>query len=145
MTQFLRLDDRFSVAPQISPDDLTAAAREGFVTVVCNRPDGEAPGQPASAEMAAKAGALGMAFVALPFVVAAASPEQVAALAAAMRADKGPILGYCRSGTRSTILWAAASVALGAPFEEVAAKAAGAGYDIAPHEGLIARLAAAAS
>jgi len=67
MSEFHRVTERFSVAPQLAPEDMAAAAQQGFVRVVCNRPDGEGPGQPMGAEMKAAAQAAGLEFVHIPF------------------------------------------------------------------------------
>ena len=61
MTEFRTVTDRFSVSPQISLDDVAAAAAQGFTVIINNRPDGEAPGQPTIAEMEAAVHAAGLA------------------------------------------------------------------------------------
>ena len=71
------------------------------------------------------------------------SPETPVKLLAMEQAE-GPILAYCRSGTRSTLLWALAQAQAGAAPDEIAAKAAGAGYDIAPVRATVDMLAAQA-
>lgn len=127
-----RLDAGFSVAPQIDVADVAAVAQAGFQVLVCNRPDGEAMlGQPAFDEVAAAARAAGMKTVSLPFRGADFDVDQARALADLIAAGEGPILAYCRSGTRSTILWAAAGVALGRDYEDLSRAAAAAGYDLA--------------
>ena len=56
----------FSTAPQLAPEDMAEAAARGFALVINNRPDGEAPGQPTSAEMAAAAAAAGLDYLYVP-------------------------------------------------------------------------------
>jgi uncharacterized protein (TIGR01244 family) len=97
--------DRFSTAPQLSPDDMPAAAAMGYVLIVNNRPDHEVPGQPTSAEMEAAARAAGMDYLHAP-VVGGPSREQVEAVHQAIAAADGPVLAFCRSGTRSIVTWA---------------------------------------
>jgi uncharacterized protein (TIGR01244 family) len=46
--------------------------------------------------------------------------------------EEGELLAFCRSGTRSTFLWALARSAQGVPAEELAEAAAAAGYDLRP-------------
>lgn len=127
---FRKLDDRVSVAPQIAPDDLDSLARSGFVTVVNNRPDGESPDQPDAGSVAAAAEAAGLAYHDIPVSPAGIRPDQVQAMAAVLRDAPGPVLAFCRSGTRSTHLWALASATLGEDPDRLVACAAQAGYDI---------------
>lgn len=125
------LDPQVSVAPQIETADVAAAAAAGYRVIVGNRPDGEGGAdQPdfAAIEAAARAAALETVFI--PFRGSDASPDQVRALADVLSTREGPILAYCRSGTRSTFLWCAASVALGKPVDAVLATARDAGYDL---------------
>ncbi|MCE2820781.1 MAG: TIGR01244 family phosphatase, partial [Phenylobacterium sp.] len=104
MSEFHRVTERLSVAPQLAPEDMAAAAAQGFKRVVCNRPDGEGPGQPTGAEMKAAAQAAGLEFVHIPF---AGMPDAATADAvfAAVSGAAGPVLAYCRSGTRSVTAW----------------------------------------
>ena len=66
MTQFRRVTDQLSVSPQISVDDVQAAADQGFRLIINNRPDGEEAGQPAGREIEAAATAAGLAYVHIP-------------------------------------------------------------------------------
>lgn len=100
-----RLADDFAVAPQIAPEDVAELAALGFRTVICNRPDGEEPGQPAFAEIAAAAAAAGLTAVHVPVVSGGITEENVADFRAAIAEAPGPIFAYCRSGTRSRNLW----------------------------------------
>jgi len=129
---FRKLDPHISVAGQIAPEDVAAAAAQGFTTIVNNRPDGEQPGQPAGAEIAAAAAAAGLAYHAIPVDHSGFREEQVAAMLDALGTAPGPVLAFCRSGTRSTYLWALARARMGEDAEMLAAKAAGAGYDLSP-------------
>jgi len=127
---FRRVTEDFWVAPQLAAADLAAARAAGARTVVCNRPDGEEPGQPTAAELETAAAAAGLAFRALPF----AFPPSEAAIEANARILDGaerPVLAFCRTGTRSIAAWAIAEVLAErrAP-EEVLELAAAAGYDL---------------
>lgn len=134
---FRRIDDSISVAGQITPDDVKEAARLGFTMIINNRPDEEQPGQPASAEIEAAATAAGLAYRAIPITHAGFSKPQVDAMRAALADAAGPVLAFCRSGTRSTFAWAIARGTEGDDADALAAKAAGAGYDISPIRDLI--------
>ncbi|WP_241263215.1 TSUP family transporter [Parahaliea mediterranea] len=89
---------------QIDPRDMPAIAAAGYKVVLNNRPDGEVPGQPGSAEIAAAAAAHGLEYRYLPVTAMNFPGAALADVAAAFDGD-GPVLAYCRSGTRSTNLW----------------------------------------
>ena len=124
-----RINDDVSVAPQISPDDMPAIKAAGFTTVINNRPDGEAPDQPTSSAMKAAAEAAGLAYHYIPLGRDGVSPQMVEETEAALEGSDGPVLAFCRSGTRSTTLWAL-SQAGKMPAQEIVAQAAHAGYDM---------------
>lgn len=124
-----RINDHVSVAPQISPDDLPALKALGFTAIINNRPDGESPGQPASAEMQAAAERAGLAYHFIPLGRDGVSAEMVEQETEALEGSAGPVLCFCRSGTRSTTLWAL-SQAGKMPAQEIVAAAAHAGYDM---------------
>ena len=123
-----RLDDRTMVAGQIRPEQVASL---GVAMIVNNRPDGEEQGQPAAAEIEAAANAAGIAYRHIP-VAGGISHEQVGRMAQALEEAKGPELAFCKSGTRSTYLWALASAKRGADRDELARRAAEAGYDLSP-------------
>lgn len=124
-----RINDHVSVSPQISPDDLPALKAAGFTTIVNNRPDGEAPDQASSATMQAAAEALGLAYHYIPLGREGVSSQLVEDEAAALEGSAGPVFCYCRSGTRSTTLWAL-SQAGKMPAQDIVNAAAHAGYDV---------------
>ena len=127
---FRTLDPSISVFGQIEPEDVAAAKAQGFTTIVNNRPEGEQPGQPTGAEIEAAARAAGLDYVAIPVDHSGFADWQVTAMAEALETAKGPVLAFCRSGTRSTFLWAIARNRLGDDGEALIAKAADAGYDL---------------
>lgn len=106
MLDIRRLTDTYAVAPQIAPEDLPAIRAAGFTTVIDNRPDGEIPGELHTQAMRAAAEAAGLAFVANPVIGGALTMENVTAQAAAIAAAPGPVLAYCASGNRSSVVWA---------------------------------------
>jgi len=130
MTEFRKVTDDFSVAPQISPEDLAHAAALGFRLVINNRPDGEQPGQPTSVQMQAAAEAAGLAYVHIP-VAGGPGPAQVEAVRLAIDEAEGPVLAFCRSGTRSIVTWSIGQALSGArPRGELVSLGADAGYDL---------------
>jgi uncharacterized protein (TIGR01244 family) len=139
---FRMIDDLTFVSPQITAADVAAAQAQGITLIINNRPDGEEPDAPQGAEIEAAARAAGIGYVAIPVTHAGFSQPQVDAMLAALDNAEGPVLAYCRSGTRSTLLWALASAKLGEPKSDLQRKAAAAGYDLTPVEPLIDLLAA---
>lgn len=124
----------FAVAPQITPEDVAQAAALGYRTLINNRPDTEVDDQIDSAAMAAAAAAAGMAYHHLPYFPGALTPELVAGFEAVMAEAEGPVLAYCRSGTRSSHLWAMWQAGQKQPISAIVGAAAAAGYD---HTGLV--------
>lgn len=108
MLDLRRLTDSYAVAPQIAPEDLPAIRAAGFTTVIDNRPDGEIPGDLHTEAMRRAAEAAGLTFIANPVIGGALTMENVTAQAAAIEAATGPVLAYCASGNRSSVVWALA-------------------------------------
>lgn len=126
-----RIDSQISVAPQIGVEDMRDFVAAGFTTIINNRPDDEEIGQPEGTEIARAATEAGLGYAAIPITHAGFSAAQVEEMAAVLMGSPGPVLAFCRSGTRSCNLWALASVRLGIDTPEIAiSKAAAAGYDI---------------
>lgn len=139
--QIRHITDRFAVSPQIATDDLAALKSNGFALVISNRPDGEEAGQPTATEIATAAQTAGLQFRHIP-VAGGFGATDVAAMADALSSAEGPVFAFCRTGTRSTLLWSLAQASAGGDPEEIAMAAAGAGYDIAPVRAMVDRLAA---
>ncbi len=135
----------FAVAPQLAPQDLSRAAAAGFRSVINNRPEGETPDQPRGNVMQAAAEAAGLAYFALPFQ-GPPSQDTAAAMAAILAAAGGPVLAYCRTGTRSIMAWAAAQALTGGKSTaELLALAGEAGYDLKGMGGMLENLTPAPS
>jgi uncharacterized protein (TIGR01244 family) len=124
-----RINDHVSVSPQISPDDLVAIKAAGFAAIINNRPDGESADQPSSATMEAAAQKAGLDYHYIPLGRDGVSPQMVEETKAVLEGSTGPVFCYCRSGTRSTTLWAL-SQAGKLPANEIVEAAAHAGYDM---------------
>ncbi|WP_408590608.1 TIGR01244 family sulfur transferase [Novosphingobium sp.] len=130
---FRKITDSLYAAPQITVAEVAEAHALGVGLIVNNRPEGESPDQTPGDEIAAAAAAHGIAYVAIPVTHAGFSIAQVEALEAALAgAGDAPVLAYCRSGTRSTLLWALTTAKAGGNPDEIAARAAAAGYDVSP-------------
>lgn len=142
---FRTIDPSFLAASQIEPEDVATAAAQGVTTIVNNRPDGEEPSAPQGDAIAAAAAAHGLAYVAIPITHSGFSHAQIDALAAAIEATPGPILAYCRSGTRSTNLWALTRARMGDDVQTLCDKAAAQGYDLSGLRPMLDALAFGAS
>jgi len=147
MSEFRKLSETVWASPQISEQDVAEAAANGFSMVINNRPDGEDMGQPEGDVIAAAATAQGMEYRAIPIDHTGFGEAQVAAMSDALGAagEGGKVLAYCRSGTRSTFLWALAQASAGEEPDAIATAAMAAGYDITPVRQALDMLAARAS
>ncbi|MEO0591757.1 MAG: TIGR01244 family sulfur transferase [Pseudomonadota bacterium] len=132
MTDFRQLSDTTFASPQISLPDIEAAKAAGISMIVNNRPDGEDPSAPQGGDIAAAAEAAGLDYVAIPIGHSGFSEPQIDQMIAAMKEADGSVLAYCRSGTRSTLLWALAQAKEGVEPDVIAKAAMAAGYDVSP-------------
>jgi uncharacterized protein (TIGR01244 family) len=132
MSDFRKLSESVLASPQITLDDIESARSLGVRLIVNNRPEGESDDQTPGAAIEAAARAAGIDYTAIPIGHQGFSEPDVHAMRVALGRAEGKVLAYCRSGTRSTLLWALAQSASGQDPEEIAAAAAAAGYDVAP-------------
>jgi len=139
---FLKLTDAVYVAPQISLAEVEKARAQGIRLIINNRPEGESDDQTPGIAIETAARAAGMDYISIPVTHAGFSDGQVQAMAVALEQAEGPVLAYCRSGTRSTLLWALAEASRGANPTVLAAQAGQAGYDLTPVRSLCDMLAA---
>jgi uncharacterized protein (TIGR01244 family) len=136
------LTPTYSVSPQIDPADMAAIKDAGFGTIICNRPNAEIPPSHHDALMEEAAQAAGLDFVIIPVTHQTMTAELVAEQAGVLADAAAPVLAYCASGTRSTIVWAMGQ-AKNMPADDIIAAAAAAGYDIAGLRGQLDMLAEA--
>ncbi len=129
MSDFRRVTDSLSVSPQVTEADMARAAAEGFALVINNRPDGEDPNQPSSAAIESAARAAGLDYLYVP-VRGGPTPDQVETVRAAVAAAKGPVLAFCRSGTRSIVTWSLGQALAGADRQALVDQGLAAGYDL---------------
>jgi len=127
---FKQITPSFSAAPQLTRDDLVAAAQAGYRSIISSRPDGEEPGQPSAEEMARMAGEHGLAFAHVPIMPGQATDSDADRMKDALATLPQPTLGFCRSGMRATTLWALAEADRAAP-ATIIDQARVAGYDLA--------------
>ena len=123
------LTPTYHVSPQISPEDAAAARSAGYVMVLCNRPDEENPPDLQSDAMRRAVEAEGLRFEVLPLTHQTMNAENILKQQELVESAGGPVLAYCASGTRCTVIWALGQAqALGA--DRVIETALNAGYDI---------------
>jgi uncharacterized protein (TIGR01244 family) len=120
---------RYCVSPQIDPVDLAALKAAGFVRVICNRPDAEVPPSHQSDAMAQAAADAGIDFFVLPLTHQTMTPENVAAQMQTVNEADGPVLAYCASGTRCSVIWSLGQVGQ-MPVDDILATTQRAGYDL---------------
>lgn len=126
----------YAVSPQIDPSDLPAIAEAGFKAVICNRPDAENPPSLQIAAMAAAAEAAGLAFHAVPLTHQTMTPDNVALQSEIAAQAEGPVLAYCASGTRSSVVWALSQRGAQSA-DAILEQTAKAGYDLSGLRGAL--------
>ncbi len=110
MPKIQYMTPHFAVSDALTPDEFPALAALGFKAVVSNLPDGEYAGQLAGKQEAALAWRAGLRFRHVPTTKHdVLTDDVIEGMAEALSSLQGPILAHCRSGTRSAIVWAAAS------------------------------------
>ncbi|MGY3437348.1 MULTISPECIES: TIGR01244 family sulfur transferase [unclassified Marinovum] len=123
------INESYHVSPQITPEDIAAIAAAGFTAIICNRPDAEVPPGIQAAAVGAVAEAQGLAFHTLPLTHLTMTPENVARQNAIVAEAGGPVLAYCASGTRCTVIWSLAQATEGTmSTDDILGHAAAAGY-----------------
>ncbi|MFY0311692.1 TIGR01244 family sulfur transferase [Leisingera sp. D0M16] len=120
---------RYSVSPQISAEDLPAIAAAGYKTVICNRPDEEVPPSHQAEAIRAAAEAAGLRFEVLPLTHQTMTPENVALQRELYESCEGPVLAYCASGTRCSVVWALGQ-ASDMSADDILQKTGAAGYQL---------------
>jgi uncharacterized protein (TIGR01244 family) len=128
--------ERFAVAPQLSVEDAGRLGDLGFRHVINNRPDGEAFGQPRGSAIQEAVEAAGLSYRHAPFQ-GAPTPDAVATVGDALKVNSGPVLAFCRSGTRSITAWAISEAQQGGDATIILQQAATAGYDLTPLKELL--------
>lgn len=124
-----KITPRVYVSEQITTTDIGVASAQGIKTIINNRPDNEAQGQPKSADLAAAAAELGMRYIDLPVVAGTVTDEHIEQFGCVNSDVKAPVLMFCRTGTRSIMLWAL-NEAKTLDVDAVLATASEAGYDL---------------
>ncbi|MEM7703089.1 MAG: TIGR01244 family sulfur transferase [Pseudomonadota bacterium] len=142
MTDFRKLSDSVFASPQIEISDVVAAKEAGVSLIVNNRPDGEDPTAPQGDAIEEAAGAEGLSYISIPIGHSGFSEPQIDQMMTALEQSDGAVLAYCRSGTRSTFLWALAKAKAGSDPQAITDAAMAAGYDVSPIRAMLDMLAA---
>lgn len=124
-----QITPRYFVSAQINAEDLAAAAEQGFTTVICNRPNAEVPESHQSDAIRDAALAAGLEFQVLELTHQTMTPENIARQREIIAASSGPVLAYCASGTRCSVIWSLGQVET-MSVEDILATTANAGYDL---------------
>lgn len=124
------ITDTYAVSPQISVEDVPAIAAAGVALVICNRPDIEVPPSHHADVIGAAVQAAGMAFEVLELTHQSMTPDNITRQMDMVRAAEGPVLAYCASGTRCSVVWAL-SQAADQDADAILEAVARAGYDLA--------------
>lgn len=103
--QTTKISERFTVGPQIEAREVEDIRDAGYCVVICNRPDGEEPGQPSASDIASACEAAGLSFHHLPVQGANLTRELIEAFRDVVDNADGPVFAYCRSGSRSAHLY----------------------------------------
>jgi sulfide:quinone oxidoreductase len=141
MSKLTEIAPGLYAAAQVDRAAIAEIAASGARTLINNRPDGEEPGQLPAAEAQAEAERLGLTYIHIPVTSSSIAPGDVAAMQQALATAPKPVVMHCRSGTRSTLLWAAGEVLAGrADAARLVAEAAAKGFQIASLPDLAARL-----
>jgi uncharacterized protein (TIGR01244 family) len=136
-----RITPDYAVSPQVSPEDMATLAAEGFKVVINNRPDAEIGPDVCCDAIRAAAEAAGLTYVPNPVVNGGLTLDMVEAQGTCCAEAEGPVFAYCRSGTRSSIVWALSQAGT-RPTAEILAALEAAGY---PQPGLGPQLDALAA
>jgi uncharacterized protein (TIGR01244 family) len=134
------LSPRYAVSPQISVEHLPAIAAAGIKTIICNRPDIEVETDQQTDAIRAAAEAAGVRYEVLELTQATMTPQNVARQRALIDGAEGPVLAYCRSGTRCSIVWALAHAGDLTP-DEILSATTDAGYQLSDMRPVLEQLA----
>lgn len=127
--QIRYLTPDYAVAPQITPEDVASIVQAGFAGVICNRPDNEVPHSLRADALRHAVEAAGLHFEELPLTHQTMTSDNIAKQAELAKACNGPVLAYCASGTRCSVVWAISQVGH-MPVDEILKTARSAGYDL---------------
>ena len=124
-----KIIDDYVVSDQIQTEDITIIKNKGFKTIFCNRPDSEEANQITVKSIQDQADKDGLNFIHQPVVGGQITQQDVDLFKAHYAAAEKPIFAYCRSGTRSSMLWALSESSV-RPIDEILKLTTAAGYNL---------------
>ena len=124
------IDKNYYVSPQIEPHQISDIAEKGFVRIICNRPDLEVPPSLSSSVMAAFAAKEQIEFHILELTHQTMTPENISKQREMFINANGPVLAYCASGTRCSVIWALGEAMTGTNINYILEKSLAAGYNL---------------
>ncbi|RRD91550.1 TIGR01244 family sulfur transferase [Conchiformibius steedae] len=129
-----KIADYLYVSRQLNERSAKQAAQfYDIKTVICNRPDSEEEGQPDFETVKQWLEAAGVEnIVYLPVTVDTITDEQLREFQETIAQSPAPILAYCRSGTRSALMWALNQAKRGVEVNSLLRAADLAGIDLTP-------------
>ena len=101
-----QLSPDYSVAPQVSSADISAIVGFGFKSIICNRPDYENSEDLQITAIKAAALAAGLEFAENVFDGSDFGPDIINKQTELLERLPNPVLAYCTSGARSSVVWA---------------------------------------
>ena len=129
-----KLTDSLYIAPQLTEADVQEAVRLGIQTVICNRPDGEEEGQPSFETVKEWLHQYGIEHVVyMPMVMEHINDADLQHFQETVAKSPAPILAYCRTGTRSAMMWALNQAKRGVEVNSLIRAADLAGINLEPH------------
>ena len=138
---FICIDKNYHVSPQIEPAQISDIADKGFVKIICNRPDLEVPPSLYSSVMAELAAKAEIEFHVLELTHETMTPENIIKQRKLFIGANGPVLAYCASGTRCTVIWALGEAITGTNINYILEKTSAAGYNLSGLETSMRKLA----
>jgi uncharacterized protein (TIGR01244 family) len=101
-----KIIEDYVVSDQITEEDIEQLKEAGFKTIFCNRPDNEEQNQVTVKSIQDKAIESGLNFIHQPVIGGQISQNDIDQFSDYFDAAEKPIFAYCRTGTRSSMLWA---------------------------------------
>lgn len=115
-----KIADYLYVSKQLDERIAKRAAQYEIKTVICNRPDGEEEGQPSFETVKEWLNKYGIENVIyMPVVMNDIDDNALEEFKQAVAKSPAPILAYCRTGTRSSMMWALNQVKRGVEVNSV--------------------------
>ena len=127
---FICIDKNYHVSPQIEPHQMCDIADKGFVKIICNRPNFEVPPSLSSLAMADLAAKAEIEFHTLELTHETMTPENIFKQRKIFMDASGPVLAYCASGTRCSVIWALGEAMTGTNINYILEKTSAAGYNL---------------